>query len=276
LGLFLRDASAPAYIHVQGSGHRQDPFHRVRFQVDSDVALFAEAAASQVNGPSNPAWLTAWTSASRAVGEVLDVYAAGQDQLDEILAARQVASLVPADSALFLANSMPIRDMNMHAPLGVNPVRVLANRGASGIDGNLATATGFGNALACPVTAVMGDLALLHDLNSLALVASGSHPVHVVVMNNRGGGIFHFLPVARHTSFFEEYVAAPHSFSFGGAAQMFGLMHAAPDTPASFAESYQAAVNAGTSCIIEVASNREDNLRRHRLIEERVVEALAV
>ena len=113
-------------------------------------------------------------------------------------------------SGLVVTASMPVRDLNMFARPRNEKLSVLSNRGASGIDGNVATAVGFARGLDQPTTLLIGDLALLHDLNSLALVASAPQPLILVVINNDGGGIFHFLPIAEKTDLFEPAFGTPH------------------------------------------------------------------
>ena len=143
--------------------------------------------------------------------------------------ARGVSRNVPQDHGLVVASSMPVRDLDTYAAAGGAPVPVAANRGASGIDGTVATAAGFARGLERPVTLLIGDLALLHDLNSLAMLRDV--PVVVVVLNNDGGGIFSFLPVAEHKEFFEPYFGTPQGVGFGPAAEMFGLDYEQPRKP---------------------------------------------
>ena len=125
---------------------------------------------------------------------------------------------------------MPIRDMDT---FGFWPrqrqVRVGANRGASGIDGLIGSARGLRRRPGSPAHGVMvGDLSLLHDLNSLALASSGHQPIVIVVVNNDGGGIFHFLPVSELTEQFERFFATPHGLRFQLAARLFDLDYASP------------------------------------------------
>ena len=151
---------------------------------------------------------------------------------NEPFVARGVSRNVPHDHGLVVASSMPVRDLDTYAAAGGAPVPVAANRGASGIDGTVATAAGFARGLERPVTLLIGDLALLHDLNSLAMLRD----VHVVVvvLNNDGGGIFSFLPVARHEEFFEPYFGTPQGVGFEPAAKMFGLDYEHPGTIGGF------------------------------------------
>lgn len=169
---------------------------------------------------------------------------------------------------------MPVRYLDMYSGLFPSLTEVIANRGASGIDGNIATAAGYSKANDCVVTAIIGDLTALHDLNSLSLLKHDSVRVTLIVLNNDGGGIFHFLPIAEHTDVFEKYFGTPHGLHFEDAARMFGLPYARPTTKAEFIEAYKMAQDSATSSIIEVITNREENLRLHRSIGDAVVQAL--
>jgi 2-succinyl-5-enolpyruvyl-6-hydroxy-3-cyclohexene-1-carboxylate synthase len=185
----------------------------------------------------------------------------------------QLAHDYPKD-ALFLGNSMPIRYFDMYSGFLPQSTHVIANRGASGIDGNIATAAGYAKASGVHVTAVIGDLAALHDLNSLALLKQEGVRVTLIVVNNDGGGIFHFLPIAEHADVFEKYFATPHGMHFGDAARMFGLPYARPATRDEFVNAYNKARSSGTPSIIEVVTDREENERLHRRITDAVAKAL--
>jgi 2-succinyl-5-enolpyruvyl-6-hydroxy-3-cyclohexene-1-carboxylate synthase len=145
---------------------------------------------------------------------------------------------------------------------------VAANRGASGIDGTVATAAGFARGLGAPVTLLIGDLALLHDLNSLAMLRG--LPVTVVAINNDGGGIFSFLPVSGHREFFEPFFGTPQGVGFEPAARMFGLGYENPRTAAEFVEAYRNGVAGSAATLIEVKTDREENVALHRELLARI------
>jgi 2-succinyl-5-enolpyruvyl-6-hydroxy-3-cyclohexene-1-carboxylate synthase len=195
--------------------------------------------------------------------------------LSEPAVARLISQRIRPGGGLFLANSMPVRDMDMFADPDGPEVTVGCNRGASGIDGTIAAAAGFARGLGAPVTLLIGDLAFLHDINSLALLRSQQPPVIVVVTNNDGGGIFSFLPVAQLQQVFEPFFVAPHGLSFEKAAEMFGLDYACPDSQAAFTESYRTAQEKNRSTIIEIKSDRQENYRLHQMIEDRIKTALS-
>jgi 2-succinyl-5-enolpyruvyl-6-hydroxy-3-cyclohexene-1-carboxylate synthase len=251
---------------------RLDPHHRVTHSVEADVvALCAALEAELRNRPASAdtSWAAGWKEASRKVGERMESLLSG-GELSEPLVARLVSRYIPQGHGLCVASSMPVRDLDAFAATGGAPVPVAANRGASGIDGTVATAAGFARGLGAPVTLLIGDLALLHDLNSLAMLRG--LPVTVVVLNNDGGGIFHFLPVSRQEAYFEKFFGTPQGVGFGPAAEMFGLRYEAPRTPEAFLEAYRDASASGGSSILEVRTEREGNVALHGEILRRLSE----
>jgi 2-succinyl-5-enolpyruvyl-6-hydroxy-3-cyclohexene-1-carboxylate synthase len=122
---------------------------------------------------------------------------------------------------------------------------------------------------------MVGDLALLHDLNSLALLKDTPYPVVVVAINNHGGGIFSFLPIARHSDVFEPYFGTPHQLSFSHSATMFGIEYSHAAGTSDLEQLYQKALQSPRSGLIEITTDREENVRLHRGIEEAAAKALA-
>jgi 2-succinyl-5-enolpyruvyl-6-hydroxy-3-cyclohexene-1-carboxylate synthase len=144
----------------------------------------------------------------------------------EISLARLVAgSLTNIPRTLFLGNSMPVRDFDASTEARMaTPCLVFGNRGASGIDGNIATIAGISHATNASILAVLGDMAVLHDLNSLSLLAG--RQVTLVVVNNGGGQIFRLLPLSMTPRAMRDFVQTPHSFDFQYAAAHFRIKYA--------------------------------------------------
>jgi 2-succinyl-5-enolpyruvyl-6-hydroxy-3-cyclohexene-1-carboxylate synthase len=211
--------------------------------------------------PSEPsAWLDAWRAASEAALGTVAAELETHERLSEPAVARLVAR--QAGTGLVLAASMPVRDADAFADPGDEAPLVVSNRGASGIDGTVATAAGVARGLGAPVTLLIGDLALLHDLNSLALLRDPAQPpVRVVVVNNDGGGIFHFLPIAEHREVFEPYFGTPHGLGFKHAARMFGLPYHRPETQRELADVL--ATSGGASSVVEIRTDRVENRTLH-------------
>jgi 2-succinyl-5-enolpyruvyl-6-hydroxy-3-cyclohexene-1-carboxylate synthase len=173
---------------------------------------------------------------------------------------------------LFAANSMPVRDLDFYG--GPCAAWLAANRGASGIDGNIASAAGWAAATGTCTQALVGDLAALHDLNSLALLRTLKTPFALIVLNNDGGGIFSFLPVAHSGAHFEAFFGTPHGLRFAHAAAQFGLRHVQADTPAEFRAALRHAQKQTGATIIEVSSDRAQNVAHHRALQAQLVHAV--
>lgn len=152
---------------------------------------------------------------------------------------------------LFISNSMPIRMLDMLGKKGKQPSQIFTNRGASGIDGLIATAAGVANAKSQPTTLLIGDTAALFDLNSLALLRDVHQPFVCIVINNDGGNIFHMLPVPQANGIREHYYQLPHGLTFEAAASQFKLAYQQIDSAAAFSTAYEAALQHPQACILE-------------------------
>lgn len=260
---FLAAAGAPVYVHVRQDPARLDPEHLVTTRLQAVVGDICRALVSRMPRSAANAWSARWLRANARAERRLDVGLGRIAAICEPAVARSVSRLIPAGHGLYAASSMPIRDFNLFGSTAGPQPRIAANRGASGIDGTVATAVGFADGLQAPVTVVLGDLALLHDLNSLALAARSRVPLTFVVINNNGGGIFSFLPVAQHRDVFETYFGTPHGMNFQNAAFQFGLEYAHPKTQAEFETIYQRATRGKCSGVIEVTTDRNANVRLH-------------
>jgi 2-succinyl-5-enolpyruvyl-6-hydroxy-3-cyclohexene-1-carboxylate synthase len=149
---------------------------------------------------------------------------------------------------------------------------VLANRGANGIDGTVSTAFGVAAAANGAVVLLTGDVAIVHDLGGLAAGARLGLSLTVVLLNNDGGGIFHFLPVAGETDAFEEHVATPHGMDFAAVAALVGARHELVADLAALRAGVEAA--SGIT-ILEIRTDRDENVTLHRRVWDAVAAALS-
>ena len=280
LAQHLAATSAP-YLHLDAYPERQDPDHRVtlRYEADLEVACgqIGQALSKEVDPAQARAWAQGWSEADDALDAYLSEALGHGEALTEPGVLRMVSRQCPEGGILFVGNSMPIRDLDMFAAArekGTGPC-ITANRGASGIDGNIATAWGWACATGAPVTAVLGDLATLHDLNSLALLRDMKTPFTLVVLNNDGGGIFSFLPIATHETHFEQLFGTPHGMGFADAAWMFALNYHAPTTCRDFLATYDATQQKPGAHLIEVCTYRQENVVLHRSLQAGMLQRMA-
>jgi 2-succinyl-5-enolpyruvyl-6-hydroxy-3-cyclohexene-1-carboxylate synthase len=212
-----------------------------------------------------PGWLESWSSADRAAGETISTEL-GTDGLSEPLTARLLAEHLPPEAILFTASSMPIRDLEEFAPARDEPPRVLSNRGANGIDGTVSAAFGAAAVADRPVVLLIGDVALAHDIGGLLAARRLGLALTIVLLNNDGGGIFHFLPVSGQADAFEEHVATPHGLDFAHAASLYGCGYERPQTAGELRDAVDRGVHSGSATIVEVRSDRARNLELHRRV----------
>lgn len=210
-------------ILVDAASHR-DPTSSVRHVLRHDPGEVAGAVVTAA--PAAPEWIESWrqlaVDAARAVDEVL----ADEPFPNEPQIASTVFAALPPDAALFAGSSMPIRDVDAFAIPRPDPLHIVANRGANGIDGSVSTAAGVA-AAGMPTAALIGDVAALHDLGALAMVRRVALPLTVVVVHNDGGGIFGLLPQADPNvvdpNTYELVFGTPHGTDFVAVAAALGL-----------------------------------------------------
>ncbi len=261
---------------VAGTGTRLDPRHAASDHVPSSLAELS--ALEGWKDCESSASVGQWERADQLADAVLrQVVDAPETSLSEPTVAAAVSSLVPEGATVVAGSSMPVRDLDAFGGGSARRVRWIANRGASGIDGTLATAAGASIATGEPVITLVGDLAALHDLSSLELLRRTPSPVLVVVVNNDGGGIFESLPIASHTDVLEAAFTTPHGLGFAGAAGMFGLGYRRVTTGPEL----RTALRSGTSAtklkrstIIEVVVDRKASASARTALFDRLGDEL--
>ncbi|MBN2414060.1 2-succinyl-5-enolpyruvyl-6-hydroxy-3-cyclohexene-1-carboxylic-acid synthase [candidate division KSB1 bacterium] len=262
----IEESSPEHYIVINDNPARLDPAHIVTTRIEAAPELFCRELLTKVKAKSDENRTTRLLSISKQAETVFKQSIDTNNDITEAGIARVISQLIPKDHGLFLANSMPVREMDMYACPEKNRIFVGCNRGVSGIDGTIASAAGFAAGLNRPVTLLAGDLAFIHDINSLLLLKSVTQPVVIVLVNNHGGGIFHFLPIAEHKDIFEKYFITPHNLYFESSAKQFDIPYQQPQNLTDFQNCYQAALNSQKSTIIEIQSNSKLNFEFHQFI----------
>lgn len=197
---------------------------------------------------------------------------AGQSNISEAAIARIVSGHIPEGSALFLSSSMPIRDMELYASEVNKNIITGTNRGASGIDGIISTAAGFSSGAEKICTLIIGDIAFIHDLNTLSVIKLNNSHLIIILINNHGGGIFDFLPISSSGDIFEKYFVTPHDFDFELAIRNFGISYFKVDDARAFTKTYTNALKKQGSTVIEVITERKYNLHFRRSIKKEIIE----
>ena len=201
-----------------------------------------------------------------------------EGELFEPRAIRELAEALPDAAILYVSNSMPVRDLDAFLPVSNRPLRVLANRGANGIDGMLSSALGAAASQSQPVVLLTGDLALIHDVGALQAAQRHSLNLSVVVFDNDGGGIFSYLPVADRADpeVFETHFRTPHGANLGDIVAGFGAGFERVGSWEDFRASFKSALAAPGVSVVEIPVDRDRSVAHHREIDRRVGEALAL
>jgi 2-succinyl-5-enolpyruvyl-6-hydroxy-3-cyclohexene-1-carboxylate synthase len=265
----LRGTGMRHVVLSQGPGRWSDPA-RTASDVAARVVLRGAPSRAGESG-----WLQPWLAADAAARQAADEVLSADGSLSEPVLARDLAAALPAGGLLWAASSMPVRDLDRH--MSARPdLRVLASRGASGIDGLVSA--GIGAAIAHqaagggPAVALLGDLALLHDAPGLMLGPLDQRPdLCLIVVNNDGGGIFSTLEQAAFPDAFERVFGTPHGASLVALAAAAGLPYTRLEQPADLP-----GVLAGTGLrIAEVRTDRAEGAKLRTAIAEACAAAIA-
>lgn len=235
-----------------------DPRHRAEAFLVGDLA---DACAQLAESSTPAAWRQRWLDAETRLRASLSPWGEGTP-LSEPLTANALVSSLPPGASLVLSSSMPIRDVDAFAPTGA-AIRVFSNRGVNGIDGVTSTALGIAAATKKPTALLIGDVALLHDLSAWVTAKRLGLSLTVLAVNNDGGGIFHFLPIAGRTAHFESLFGTPHGVDLSAVASLGGATHHAPVDLAGLRAALAASLEGGLH-LVEVRTTRDENVRAHR------------
>ncbi len=263
-------------LAVDAAGAWRDPSRRLSEVFAAPSAPFAAALAEALRPEAEPlaSWNAGFARAERAARSALERHLAGAPGLGEESVFPALLDALPEDGMLYVGNSMVVRDLDSTAPGRSERVRVLANRGVNGIDGVVSSALGASAAAEEPVLAVVGDLSFHHNLTGLAALREGRARITLVVVNNDGGGIFSFLPVAEHDESFERLFGTPHGLDVARAAALYDVAYARVATPEDLRDRAAASLRGGASTILEVRTERAANRAAHRALSRAAIRAV--
>ncbi len=256
-------------IVVDPLGDWNEPTRRAAALLRADPTELAAGWAARL-GEQRPG-PAMWLKAEQAAREAIEAEMSGSDVLSEPGLQLALGAAYGDGELVYTASSMPIRDQEAFLPASEADTTFLCNRGANGIDGLISSGIGAAHATGKPTTIVTGDLGLLHDIGGLAALRDVSTPVRIVVVDNGGGGIFHFLPQeqALEGSEFEALLGTPREIDVARAAALFDLPHQRLESLDDLTD----ALAAGTG-LIEVKTDRQTNVDLHRRLADRVAAAI--
>ena len=269
---YLVSAPSSTYALITPSYNRIDPFHAVTDRIQEAIPDFCRAIKNRLSvNHSGSTWRDVWLHADSIIQELLS--STLREDLSEPSIVWELSHLVDKSNWIFGASSMPIRDLQIFLSRRekIN-FSVFSNRGASGIDGTLATVSGIAQTRSEGGTVLLGDLAMLHDLNSLSLLKDKN--VTIVVINNNGGGIFHMLPLALNREDFEKVLGTPHNMNFQCVAEQFQIPYSLAGSLEQFRKTWCLAASTPGPSLIEVQTNRKENAMLHKKLYDLAVERI--
>ena len=265
-------ASGADQIVIDPYGGWNEPSRRAAAILRADPTELAAGWAARLEGEERPlpeGWIAAESAARGALAAQLE---SEEGPISEPALHLALGRAHRDGDLVYTASSMPIRDQESFLEPGEADVAFLSNRGANGIDGLVSSGIGAADASGRPTTVVTGDLGLVHDIGGLAALRDVLTPVRIVVIDNGGGGIFHFLPQekALDGAEFEALLGTPRGVDAARAAALFDLPHTRLESLSDLPQ----ALAAGTG-LIEVRTDRSTNVDAHRRAATAVHNALA-
>ncbi|ENH97118.1 2-oxoglutarate decarboxylase [Gracilibacillus halophilus YIM-C55.5] len=213
--------------------------------------------------PLRKEWLNRWKMINQTTKNVLHEETT-TDRMTEGQVMIGIQQQIPDDSILYVGNSMPIRDVDTFWQNQQQSLSIYANRGANGIDGMLSSALGA-SAKGQRVTLVIGDVSMLHSLNGLLLARHYDFDLTIVLVNNDGGGIFSFLPQANMESeHYEALFGTPTMMDFENLARAYSVDYEDTKTWDEFVTALSRSYQTSGISLIEVQTDRSENVQWHR------------
>ncbi len=266
-------------VALDPEGAWQDPASVLSHSFGLDPAATFAALTGAV-GPAEEDWLAGWRGADELASEAI-LRTLATDQTSEPAVAFELGILLPREATLWVASSMPVREIETFWPVRPDPPRVLCNRGANGIDGIVSSAFGAAAVSDEPVVLLIGDVAFAHDLGGLLAAKRLGLELTIVLIDNDGGGIFDFLAVsrartARENEIYTDHVATPTGLDAARVAALYGLRYEPVlETSALRGTLERALAGRAGSTIVHVKTDRAKNVDLHERVWSDVSAALA-
>jgi 2-succinyl-5-enolpyruvyl-6-hydroxy-3-cyclohexene-1-carboxylate synthase len=271
--LYLKKHSNSTQIVVDGDGGWREPTLNAEEMIYCNETNFCLTLLGLLPKKNPTEWLKSWTGVNMLAKQYLGQHIE-ENSLFEGRVIQELQSGIPEHSLIFVGNSMPIRDLDSFFTTTNKDVRLMANRGANGIDGIVSSALGASTSGRKTVL-VLGDLSFYHDLNGLLAAKQNQLDLTIILINNDGGGIFSFLPQSKEEKHFEYLFGTPTGMEFSNVVKMYNGDFTSPDTWDDFAEAFTKSINGNGLSVIEIRTDRNDNLKYHRNLWNRVSQEIS-
>ena len=280
---YLKRFPSCPLIVIDGTESWQEPTQLASELLHADPVALCMALIASLRGetedtidwsPTDNSWLAIWQQAEKHTRDALQATIQDFDAMFEGRVFTELAQLLPKDALLYVGNSMPVRDLDTFFWGSNNPLRIMGNRGANGIDGIVSSALGASAVNNGPNVLVLGDLSFFHDMNGLLAAKLHKLDLTIIVINNDGGGIFSFLPQADYPEHFEQLFGTPIGLDFSHTASLYGGQFQRVTEWHEFRTAVQRGMQNGGLHIVEITTERESNVHMHRQLWQSVAQAL--
>ena len=263
---------------IIGNGSNTDPTHGLTQSIHVDPVSFCEQLANYLEIYTLPdwqdkAWRESFQQAEVITKGAIAEFLASIDTLFEGKVFAELAQWLPAYTHLFVASSMPIRDLDTFFH-NQQPIHVLANRGTNGIDGVVSSALGAAWGCDRPMVLVCGDLTFYHDLNGLMAVKKYQVNLTIVLLNNDGGGIFDLLPIANFEPPFTELFSTPHGLDFAPIVQAYGCDYVQIRDWQHFHTCVLDSLQQSGTQVLEIKTDRQLNKQLHQHLWQSIQDSI--
>ncbi len=260
------------YTHLSNNSKRVDPTHKVTHKIECTPNIFIEKLHPKLPQRESRSWLNNWIDQGTKVSCQLEVFFKKQENLSESSLFYSLSKTLSDSCVYFIGNSRPIRDADALLFAKGSNIDIFANRGLSGIDGNIATSLGIAEGLEKPVVSILGDMTALHDMNSFAMLKGTNQPMLTIVINNGGSGIFSFLPIGQNSHLQEElvdnYFFTSHTIHLEHAAKMFDISYQKMEPSGSIEQVLLSFYENPISTIVEVFVEKGASLKLQRKLQK--------
>lgn len=249
---------------IVGNQRNLDPLHGPTQGLSISLSSLTDLLKAEPTTEKDSDYTQQWQTYERSIREVLDSQLAAENHLVESKVVWLLSQHLPTNTPLFIANSMPVRDVEYFWPAGDRNIQPFFSRGANGIDGTLSTAMGIAHHNQ-PTVLLTGDLAFLHDTNGLLNASKLAGHLTVVLINNNGGGIFEMLPISQFEAVFEDYFITPQTVDIFKLCAAYGIEHKTITEIADFVESIQQLPKSGMR-VLEIKCDRNQSVTQRKAL----------
>ncbi len=276
---FFSSNKPEAFINIKNENTRYNPGHLAFRVIETEIPDFCNGLTKKIKKiKQKQDFKNLYLKKAADSQKIISRNLKKDNRLSEVFISRFLSQNIPEDFCLFLSNSMPVRDMELYADAADLNIKIGTNRGASGIDGIIASAAGFAAGNCKPCVALIGDIAFIHDISSLSFIRNNANALVIILVNNDGGGIFNFLPISLFSEIFKKYFVIPHGLNFKGVAESFKIRYSLASNRSDFKKMFETAKllaeNENKSSIIEALTDGEHDFKLRRKIKYEIIEML--